>query len=291
MRRVKSNLKPKSKRQPAAASTAANDRNTATVFDQVMAVTSAMRVEMGLASIQPEAGPKVEVPRWGRNVIQQLRKTIFRPVLKLCFRGEVNWRNYGRMIGILDRAHAFWEFDVPRILAEEFGDMTDEQAARIEARMGLDQLRAWCVKVLGRPVAEDEPLEKLVDEIWSRVVAHRERIRQAAFRHVALQPPKVAALFYKGMAEGYTSFLDEEGEFCGDRGRTNVYLSLLGCMLEVEKLRRTLPPTTRRRFYDSLTETFKLPSNAHGWFAEICDDIKFPLNNLGRPRRNSAPCL
>lgn len=291
MRRVKSKLKPKSKRQPAAAPTAANGCNTATVFDQMVAVNSALGVEMGLPSIEPEAELKVEVPNWGRNIIQQLRKTIFKPVLKLRFRGEVNWRNYGRMIGILDRARAFWEFDAPRILAEELGDITEQQAKRIEPRLGLDQLHARCVKVLGRPVAEEESLEKLLDEIWDREVAHKERIRQAAFRHVAQQPPKVAALFYKGLAEGYTLFLDEEAGLCGDRGRTNVYLSLLSCMLEVEKLRRTSPPTTRPRFYDSLTKTFKLPAKAHGWFAGICDDIKFPLNNLGRPRRSPAPCL
>lgn len=285
------NVKRKQKRKaPAAAGrTATAGSAVPTVFDQMVVIHSALRNELELSPLELQAQSKAELPAWGRNIIQRLGRTLFKPVLKLRPKnGEVNWRHYGRAIGIVERAKAFWEHDVPRILATEFASVTHEQWEKIEARLGLDQLRTQCGKALGRRVATDEPLAKLLEEMACRQKAHLDQVRQTALMQVAQQPPKVAALFYKGMAEGYTLFLDELAGFSGDRGRTEVYLSLLGCMLEVEKLRRTQPPTTRARYYDELANVFKLRSGAYDWFNDICDDIKFPLNQLGRPRRSQS---
>jgi hypothetical protein len=59
-------------------------------------------------------------------------------------------------------------------------------------------------------------------------------------------------------------------------------------MLDVEKLRRTSPPTTRSQFYDRLTPIFNLTPRAYDWFNDVCDDIKLPLNNLGRKRQSAS---
>jgi hypothetical protein len=169
--------------------------------------------------------------------------------------------------------------------------MADEQLENIESRLGLDKIRARLIQFLNRPVTDDEPLEKLCDEARAKVFENLDRHKEIAFRHVAQQRPKIASLFFKGVAEGYELFVDERADFCGDRGRTDVYLNLLSCFIEVEKLRRTLPPTTRSEYYDRLTKVFKLPPKAYDWFNDVCDDIKFPLNDLGRKRRAAAPIL
>jgi hypothetical protein len=262
---------------------------TPTIIEQLEPILYALNEEMGGKSASGVPKPKLELPIWCRNITKRLCKTVLQPVIKLRPSGQVDWRNYGRAIGVLERAIAFYKHDVPRIIKDEFSDLTAEDWKRIEPSLGLHKLRAKLVKTLNRPVADHEPLEKLADEALDRMLAGFQPHRETALHHLAGQSPKVAALFYKGMSEGYRLFLDESGKLCGDRGRANIHLNLLACMLDVEKIRRTFPPTTRSQYYDQLTAVFKLPPKAYDWFNDICDDIKLPLNNLGRKRRCGSP--
>lgn len=267
---------------------AAGSPVTPTAFEQLDPILHALKEEM---DGQPDAGaprPKSQLPGWCRNITRRLGQTILRPVIKLRPNGRVNWRNYGRMVGLLERAVSFYRHDVPRIIEQELGDMTAEDWKRIEPVLGLEKLRSMIVKRLNRVVADDEPLEELVDEAMEQMLAGFQRQREIALRHVAGQSPKVARLFYKGISEGYELFLDASAKFCGDRGRASIHLDLLACMLEVEKLRRTSPPTTRSQFYDRLTPIFNLTPRAYDWFNDVCDDIKLPLNNLGRKRQSAS---
>ena len=128
----------------------------------------------------------------------------------------------------------------------------------------------------------------LAEESAQRHLEYLEKAKQNALFHVAQQDVCNTGLFYQGVSEGYTLFLDERGWFCGDRGRTEIYLNLIGCMIEVEKLRHTLPQKTRPQFYDDLAQVFRLTPRAHEWFNDVCDDIKFPIKSVGAPRK-SAP--
>lgn len=262
-----------------------------TAFEQMVVTISAMRKEAGLSPIEIVPKPKFEMPQWCGNIVKQLGKTILKPLLKLRPMGKVDWRNYGRMITIMERYRTFLIYDLPRIIEEELGDITEEQWKRVEPQLGLDNIRAYLIKVLNRPVADDEPLEKLADEVFERVFENLEKQKQTALYHVAQQNHKNTVLFYKGMAEGYELVIDEQAKFCGDRGRANIHMNLLSCMMDVEKIRRTLPPTTRSQYYDELVKVFKMTPKAYDWFNDVCDDIKFPLNNLGRKRRTPAVIL
>ena len=141
-----------------------------------------MHQEMDVKPTNPESPPKAELPDWGRNIVNRLGRTIFKPVLKLRPGSGINWRNYGRMLGVMERFKAFSKVDVPRMLGEDLVGLTKERAAKIEASLGLDQWRARCVKVLNRPVAQDGPLESLLEEIGHRQMAYHERLRQIALR-------------------------------------------------------------------------------------------------------------
>jgi len=227
------------------------------------------------------------MPQWCLNIIRRLGKTVLKPIMKLRPNGEVNWRSYGKIVGIGERCRAFWIHDAPQILEEEFGDLTDEQWKKLEPLLGLEKLRAHLIKVLERPVAEDEPLEKLAGEVWERQSERLEKMKQTALVHVAQQSPKMASVFFKGMAEGYESFIDERARFCGDRGRTDIYMSLISYMTDVERIRRTLPQKTRPKFYDDLRLVHRFPADAYDWFNDVCDDIKFPIKSVGAPRKSA----
>ena len=262
-----------------------------TIFSQVVVIHAGLCREVGITANEFLPAPKNELPSWCGNIIKQFGKTIFKPVSKLRPKGKVDWRNYGRAIGILERYKTFWSHDVPRIIEQEFGDLSDEQWNRIESRLGLDEVRVCLIKTLNRTVTDEEPLEKLYAEASERHLENLESHKRVALYHVAQQGAKEAGLFYKGMGGGYGLFLDEHANFSGASNRTNIYCTLLASMMEVEKLRRTLPPKTRAQYYNELAEVFRLPPKAYGWFNDVCDDIKFPLNNLGRKRHLPALIL
>jgi hypothetical protein len=262
-----------------------------TVFAHGVVVANALCKETGVPIPETWPKPKFALPDWCGNIVKQLGKTILKPVLRLRPNGKVDWRNFGRLVGIAERYKAFIIHDVPRILEQEFGDMTEEQWQRIEPLFGMDEARVHLVKLLDRPMADTEALEDLIDEACERQFEALDTMRQNALFLVASQDAKTMALFYKGLAEGFHCFLDEQANFCGDRGRTNIHLILLACMMEVEKLRRIAPPTTRPRYYEELTPVYRLSPRAYDWFNDVCDDIKFPLNHLGRKRQSPSPIL
>ena len=262
--------------------------SNATLFDQAMMIRSGVERELGGGPTTAAGEPETPLPQWYLNIIRQFSRTIFKPVLKLRSQGQINWRNFGKMIGIIERHKLFLKHDVPRIFEEALGDMTEAEWNRLEPLLGLDKLRAHLIKLLNRPVAADEPTEALAEESAQRHLEYLEKAKQNALFHVAQQDVCNTGLFYQGVSEGYTLFLDERGWFCGDRGRTEIYLNLIGCMIEVEKLRHTLPQKTRPQFYDDLAQVFRLTPRAHEWFNDVCDDIKFPIKSVGAPRK-SAP--
>jgi hypothetical protein len=268
-----------------------DDSATLTVFEHSVVVADALYKEANIPTSEVLPKPKFAMPDWCGNIVKKLCKTILKPVLRLRPNGKVDWRNFGKTVGIVERYKAFILHDVPRILEQEFGDMTEEQWKRIEPLFGIDDARIHLVKLLNRPVADTETLEDLLDEAFERQFATFDKMRQNALFHLTSQDARTIGLFYKGMAEGCNCFLDEQANFCGDRGRANIHFILLGCMMEVEKLRRTAPPTTRAQYYDELTPVYRLSPCAYDWFNDVCDDIKFPLNHLGRKRQSPSPIL
>ena len=284
-------MKKQKQKKAAVGANAMTNRREPTIFAQLSVLTNLLHQETCPPVTGPACESKAKSPQWCQNIFRQLGKTIFKRVLQLKPMGVVNWRNYGRMIGILERGQRFISQNMERIIEEKLGDITKQEWKRIESIMGLDELRACLVKHLNRSVDEHEPLEKLAAEWDLRMIEGFGKHREVAFSHLARQSTKNSSLFFKGMAEGFELFIDERGDFCGDRGRTTIYLCLLPYMQEVEEMRRTLPQTTRKRFYDELAKVQGLPTQAYDWFNDVCDDIKFPLNKLGRKRRNPAPVL
>lgn len=240
-----------------------------------------------------------EWPKWSLNIIDRLRKTIMKPVLKLKPTGnQITWRNFGRIIGVLERGKTFFNYDAYQIIRKEGLDkITGSDWAKIKAKLGLgeEQLRQRFAKELNRPVTDDEPLEKLAEEFHVLRVANLERLKQGALDFVSQTNAKNVALFYRGLSEGYTIFLNEEGQFSGERGRTEIYMELLACQLEVEKMRRMLPAKSRNDLYDYIQQSTNLPPKRYKWFRDICDEICLSTKGAGHPfkfsKANVAPVM
>jgi len=257
---------------------------TSTIFEQVTDIQIELRKSLDLPVDHLPQRSGHELPKWCLKILEQFQKTILKPILKLRPKGTVNWRNYGRMMGLIERYKTFITSDLERISKEEGWDrITDEQWERCRPMFGEDKMRQHLIRVLGRPVADDEPLENLVVEALERQFEHLEKLKSDAAWLVAQHDAKSAALFFKGMAEGYKCFLDENGGFAGDRGRTSLYLNFLTYRLEIERYRRTMPVKTRRDLQKWIIEKAKIRiQNNDKWFDHFCDEICLSMKGVGR---------
>ena len=142
-------------------------------------------------------------------------------------------------------------------------------------------------------MSDDEPLDKLVDEAVELQIEKLNKHVRFAFSCVAQQSPKPASKFLDGLARGYALFMDEEAKFCGDRGRTEIYMALLVSEYEIEKMRRTLPERTDKDLLDYLKPWYKFPTSeekARKWLRDVCDDIcLYVKGGPGRPHKLLRP--
>ena len=230
-------------------------------------------------------------PKWSLNIVDRLRRTNLQRLLKLRSAGEIRWQNYGKIIGVLERGKTFLLVDLPRIIVEEGLDkITDEQWEKIQP---MEQLRWHVVKILNRTVSDGESLNELVDEVINRWIESLQKHRQVAFWHASQRSAKEYALFLKGVWQGYKLVMDEAGKFCGDRGRTEIYMELLSSQYEIEKMRRMLPARTDDDLYRHLEPWYKFPApkeNGRKWLRDVCDDIcLYMKGGRGRPHKFLKP--
>jgi hypothetical protein len=89
----------------------ARNARQSTVFERVMDLKASLRQAAGLEPMPYWERSKPE-PEWGRNISLRLGNTILKSICKLRPNGEINWRNYGRCIGLLERYKTFQELDL-----------------------------------------------------------------------------------------------------------------------------------------------------------------------------------
>jgi len=225
-----------------------------------------------------------KMPKWYSKILEQFRKTILKPLLKLKPNGAVNWRHYGKTIGIIERYKTFFQHDLAQVFIEAgFDKITDEEWESIRPLLGEEKIRQHLIRVLNRPVGDSESLEGLGEEVLERQLEQLQKVTDNALRLVSQQDAKLTALFFKGMAEGYGCMLDENGHYVGDRGRTNIYLNFLVYRAEIEKYRQTMPGKSRRDLQRWIIEKTRIHiSNDDGWFDHFCDEICLSVKGVGR---------
>jgi hypothetical protein len=120
-----------------------------------------------------------------------------------------------------------------------------------------------------------------------RRIKEMEEIRTRAFQFMSQRSAKDNAMFHEGMAKGYEMFLNEDGQFCGDRGRTEIYLELISSLHEIEKMRRMLPARKDSDLYEHLKPWYRFPNRREdgvAWLRKVCDEISlYMTGKRGRP--------
>jgi hypothetical protein len=261
------------------------NRPPQTAFELMMNVQCGLRAEVGLEPL-PHWKQTTETPQWTKNIYVKLRNTILKSVLKLKPDGIVNWRNYGRCIGIVERYKTFLSHDVPRILADEDLDkLSSHELEKLQPLLGEEQARQYCLKLLELPANDKTPLPALADKVLEIQLENLEKLKKIAFCHVANQDAKTGAIFMKGMGEGYIIFLNEEGEFTGDDRRADIHLELIAWQYDIEKMRKSALPRMRKKLFGELRELPEYHKKKQDWFDDVCKDIKLSLGKPGRPRK------
>ena len=264
----------------------ANGRNVEpTIFARMMDLQCELRNAAGLEPL-PGWKPTNSTPAWAKNICIRYRQTILKSILKLKPKRRVNWRNYGRCIGLIERCKVFYKHDVPKILKKEgLNRLTKEQQAKFDAISGEQEMREYYLKVLNRPLSDKISLEELLTLATQPKLEELDKHRQVALYHVANQDAKTGKMFFKGMEEGYSIFLNEDGEYSGDDRRGDVYAELLACQYQVEKMRRMLPAKTRRDLRMELKKSSDFQDRGQDWFNDVCDEIKLSMKGAGAPHK------
>ncbi len=225
------------------------------------------------------------LPHWGKNIMGQFGKTILKPIVKLRPSAKTTCQDYGKLVGIINRGITFYRTDSWQMLEQDgLDDITAEDWERIQPE---SQLRKFTIRKLGRVVREDEKLDDLIFELIEKQIKHLENLRSRAFQFMAGRSAKDNAMFHKGMAQGYGAFMDVYGQFCGDRGRTEIYMQLISSVHEIEKMRRMLPAKNDSDLYEHLRPWYRFPGTREDgvkWLRKVCDDISLYITGKrGRP--------
>lgn len=254
-----------------------------TVFEIMMNLQCDLRAEAGLTPL-PHWTKTRETPTWTKNICRKLSNTILKSVLKLRPKRKVNWRHYGRCVGIAERYKTFLAIDVPQILKKEgLHKISKKQWQRIQPMLGEEEARQYYLKVLERPKNDQTPLPELVEFAHEKQIAYLEKIKEIAFFHLASQSAKTAHVFLKGMSEGYTAFLNEDGQFSGDDRRADIHLELIAWQYDIEKMRRSLPQKNNKHLVTELKKLPEFKNKTPDWFNDVFKSIKLSIGRRGRP--------
>ncbi len=260
-----------------------------TAFEQMMDLQCDLRAEAGLEP--PRHWKKNrETPEWTKNICRKLRNTILKSVLKLRPNGRVNWRNFGRCVGLMERYRTFLAKDVPAMLkADGLDKVSKKRWAKIEPLLGEEKMRQYYLKILERPADDQTPAFDLWTIALERQMVNLEKQKQMAFYHLTSQSAKTGAMFMKGMGEGYCIFLNEEGQFSGDDRRADIHCELLAWQFDIEKMRKSVLPATRKKLFAEIQKLPEFKNKTQDWFDDVCKDIKLSLTRRGRPTQFARP--
>lgn len=260
------------------------NRKPPTAFELMMNYRVDMHAEMGIEP--PPFWEKTHAtPNWTKKIYQNFSKTILKPLRKLKpMRNQLNWRYYGRIIGILDRFKTFWLYDVAAILkADGLDNFSDADWARIQPQLGEEIAREHYLKALKLPTESIISYECLVEMMLHKQFLAMDKMKQNAFHVVSLQDAKTTKLFLQGMAEGYTAVLNVDGEFSADDRRASIHFELLAWQYDIEKMRRAVPQKYNKHLVAELKKLPEYKNKADSWFNEVFKDIKLSIGKKGRP--------
>jgi len=229
------------------------------------------------------------LPQWGHNVADELTKTVFKALVKMAPKdnqaNELNAFKAGQMLGLLIRAGIFYWKEVPTQI-ERFGlnKLTPEQEQKLEKAAGVELMLPHASELAGRPITNKRELLKFHRRRITSFVVQQIRQSLRLLNYIMHRPIGEIAEFLSGIPKGFKAFLRTDGEFAGKGKRTEIFFLLLMYWPEIEEMRQSQPPKTRKFLLDWLEkeEGRQLVSDEKIFFA-ICDDIDLDMTVPGHP--------
>jgi len=225
------------------------------------------------------------LPVWCHNIADIFAKTVFKTTVALDPKGQFDARNFGRMVGLLLRAGVFVGKELKPILKKEgLLDLSKVEEKKIEDAAGLEHLFPVASKKFNRPIRNENQLFSQAGRHGEKWAIDLLKSYKTIFLHLWDQSIEEQYKFLCGIAEGFVTFMDTEGQFTGDRGRTKLYLNLLVHWTEIVAMQKAEPAKSRRDLQQWLIAEAKIPiSNNEDWFDHLCDEIGLSMKGVGRP--------
>lgn len=228
-------------------------------------------------------------PEWGHNIANELTKTVFKGIVRMAPKAnqsnETLAGKSGQLVGLLIRAAIFYWKEVPVMIERDgLNKLTNERKEKLEKMAGWELLLSQASELAGRPITTKAELIKF----------HRRRVRRLAIqlirnnlrlaKLILQRPVEEIFQFLSGIPKGFKCFLKTDGEFAGTGKRTEIFILLLMYWPEIEEMRQSQPPKTRKSLLDWLEkeEGRPLVTDEKIFFA-ICDDIDLDLTIPGHP--------
>lgn len=258
----------------------------ATIAGQAIPVVEAFWLAVNRARGQGSVEPELSVclPPWCHNIADQFAKTVFKSMIGLDPKGQFDARNYGRMIGLILRAAVFVFKEVEPLLRKEgLWELSNSEQTKLKEVSGLELLFAVASKNWKVPIRnENQLLHQTERHVEKRALDLMEGLKTVLV-HVWGQSIEEQHQFLCGIPEGFTTFLDGEGQFTGDRGRTKLYTALLALWPEIVEMQKAEPPKSRRDLQRWLVDEKKvLMVDDDDWFDHLCDEIGLVMKGVGR---------
>jgi hypothetical protein len=231
----------------------------------ILSIIKGMYDACGMPMYGPAATSDLpELPQWAKNICEQLRLTIFKRVLELEPHGEkMDWRNFGRMMGICQRLAAY--------LKKGWAETDFRRHSVRKNNVASSELNEANKPILTPPTVLLEQVEGAFID-WMDVVLAQNAQPQSEY--------------LSGVAEGYEMLLDTQGQFVGDRGRTTAYFELLSRWVKIEEMRHAKPPKNCLDLYELVAPSLGDPRcERYEVFFRICRDIGLSMTKRGRPRK------
>jgi hypothetical protein len=238
----------------------------------------------------PPPGLCAAMPLWAHNIADKLALTIFRRVIELNPKGEIDAQNYGRLVGSILRGVVHFCKEVPAQLKKEgLMDLTKDQEEKVDVMVDFPALLGFASQKFGQPMANEEELGTAVAQrIEKRAKEHVIGL-QTFLIYLLDRPITEQHVFLCGIPEGFTMFLNNDGGYSGQRQRTEVYLHLLGYWPEIVEMQQSEPPKTRKFLLDWLEkEVGKQLVEDEKQFRDLCGEIGLVMAPPGHPHSTPA---
>jgi hypothetical protein len=211
----------------------------------------------GQGSVEPEHSACL--PPWCHRIADLFAKTVLKSLIALDPKGQFDARNFGRLTGFFLRAGVFVLKEIePLLLKEGLLDLSKSEEKKIEEHLGLELLFRIASKALNRPIRNENQLFNQFGRYAEKGAVDWMKRNKTVLLHLWGQSVEQQHRFLCGIPEGFMTFLDTEGEFTGDRGRTALYMELLALWPEIVEMQKAEPPKSRRDLQRWLIEEKKV---------------------------------